>query len=79
MRFQINIGLEVTKVKVEKSNIVIDEWGQTGEPGIWAIGDVAGPPWLAHKASHEGIIAVEKMAGAESVHPLDTSRIPGCT
>jgi dihydrolipoamide dehydrogenase len=74
-----DIGLEGTKVKVEKSHIVIDEWGQTGEPGIWAIGDVAGPPWLAHKASHEGIIAVEKMAGAESVHPLDTSRIPGCT
>ena len=74
-----DIGLEGTKVKVEKSHIVIDEWGQTGEPGIWAIGDVAGPPWLAHKASHEGIIAVEKMAGAESVHPLDRSRIPGCT
>ncbi len=74
-----DIGLEGTKVKVEKSHIVIDEWGQTGEPGIWAIGDVAGPPWLAHKASHEGIIAVEKMAGAENVHPLDTSRIPGCT
>jgi dihydrolipoamide dehydrogenase len=74
-----DIGLEGTKVKVEKSHIVIDEWGQTGEPGIWAIGDVAGPPWLAHKASHDGIIAVEKMAGAENVHPLDTSRIPGCT
>ncbi|MEK9899332.1 MAG: dihydrolipoyl dehydrogenase [Rhodospirillaceae bacterium] len=74
-----DIGLEGTKVKVEKSHIVIDEWGQTGEPGIWAIGDVAGPPWLAHKASHEGIIAVEKMAGAENIHPLDTSRIPGCT
>ena len=74
-----NIGLEVTKVKVEKSHIVIDEWGQTAEPGIWAIGDVAGPPWLAHKASHEGIIAVERMSGEKGVHPLDTSRIPGCT
>jgi dihydrolipoamide dehydrogenase len=74
-----NIGLEGTKVKVEKSHIVIDEWGQTAEPGIWAIGDVAGPPWLAHKASHEGIIAVERMAGEKGVHPLDTSRIPGCT
>ncbi|MBO21658.1 MAG: dihydrolipoyl dehydrogenase [Rhodospirillaceae bacterium] len=74
-----DIGLEVTKVKVEKSHIVIDEWGQTDEPGIWAVGDVAGPPWLAHKASHEGIIAVEKMAGADNVNPLDTSRIPGCT
>jgi len=74
-----NIGIEDTKVKVEKAHIVIDEWGQTGEPGIWAIGDVAGPPWLAHKASHEGIIAVERIAGQKDVHPLDTSRIPGCT
>ena len=74
-----DIGLEDTKVKVEKSHIVIDEWGQTDEPGIWAIGDVAGPPWLAHKASHEGIIAVEKIAGGKNLHPLDTSRIPGCT
>jgi dihydrolipoamide dehydrogenase len=74
-----DIGLEDTKVVVEKSHIVIDEWGQTAEPGIWAIGDVAGPPWLAHKASHEGIIAVEKMAGEKDIHPLDTSRIPGCT
>ena len=74
-----DIGLENTKVKVKKSHIVIDEWGQTGEPGIWAIGDVAGPPWLAHKASHEGIIAVEKMAAVENIQPLDTSRIPACT
>ncbi|MBN42716.1 MAG: dihydrolipoyl dehydrogenase [Alphaproteobacteria bacterium] len=73
-----NIGLEGTKVKVENSHIVIDEWGQTAEPGVWAIGDVAGPPWLAHKASHEGIIAVERIAGGTDINPLDTSRIPSC-
>ena len=74
-----NIGIEDTKVVVEKFHIITDEWGQTAEPGIWAIGDVAGPPWLAHKASHEGIIAVERIAGQKDVRPLDTSRIPGCT
>ena len=73
------IGLEGTKVKVENSHIAVDEWSATDEPGIYAIGDVTGPPWLAHKASHEGIICVEKIAGANDVHPLDTSRIPGCT
>ena len=74
-----NLGLEGTKVKVDRSHIVIDEWCQTGEPGVYAIGDVAGPPWLAHKASHEGNICVEKIAGQAHVHPLDTSCIPGCT
>ena len=74
-----NCGLEGTKVKVEKTHIVIDEWCRTGEPGVYAIGDVVGPPWLAHKASHEGIICVEKIAGVLGVHPLDTTRIPGCT
>lgn len=74
-----NIGLEGTKVKVDRSHILIDEWGATAEPGIWAIGDLTGPPWLAHKASHEGVICVEKIAGVKGVHPLDTSRIPGCT
>ena len=74
-----NLGLEGTKVKVDKGHIVIDEWGRTGEPGVYAIGDVTGPPWLAHKASHEGVICVEKVAGVEGVHPLDKSRIPGCT
>ena len=74
-----DIGIEGTKIKVDKSHIVIDEWGHTGEPGVYAIGDVTGPPWLAHKASHEGVICVEKIAGVAGVHPLDTSRIPGCT
>ena len=74
-----DIGLEGTKVKVDKGHIVIDEWCQTGEPGVYAIGDVVGPPWLAHKASHEGVVCVEKIAGLDGVHPLDTSIIPGCT
>ena len=74
-----NLGLEGTKVKVDKSRIVIDEWSRTGEPGVYAIGDVTGPPWLAHKASHEGVICVEKIAGVPGLHPLDKSRIPGCT
>ncbi len=74
-----DLGLEGTKVKVERSHIETDQWCQTGEPGVYAIGDIAGPPWLAHKASHEGIICVEKIAGVKGVHPLDTSRIPGCT
>lgn len=74
-----DLGLEGTRVVVERTHIRIDPWGQTGEPGVWAIGDVAGPPWLAHKASHEGVIAVEKIAGLPHLHPLDPSKIPGCT
>jgi dihydrolipoamide dehydrogenase len=74
-----DIGLEGTKVEVDDGHIVIDAWCETGEPGIYAIGDVAGPPWLAHKASHEGVICVEKIAGLKGVHPLDVSRVPGCT
>jgi dihydrolipoamide dehydrogenase len=74
-----NIGLEGTKVKVEKTHIVIDPWGFTGEPNVYAIGDVAGPPWLAHKAMHEGVLVVEKIAGVKGVHPMRTENIPGCT
>ena len=74
-----DLGLEGTKVKVDRTHIETDEWCRTGEPGVYAIGDIAGAPWLAHKASHEGIICVEKIAGLKDVHPLDTSRIPGCT
>jgi dihydrolipoamide dehydrogenase len=73
-----NLGLEGTKVKVDRTHVVIDEWCRTGEPGVYAIGDLAGPPWLAHKASHEGVMCVEKIAGLHP-HPLDTTRIPGCT
>jgi dihydrolipoamide dehydrogenase len=74
-----DIGLDQTKVKVDRGHVVIDQWCQTDEPGVYAIGDLAGPPWLAHKASHEGIICIEKIAGLDHVHPLDTSNIPGCT
>jgi dihydrolipoamide dehydrogenase len=74
-----NLGLEGTKVKVEKTHVAIDPWGFTGEPGVYAIGDLVGPPWLAHKAMHEGVITVEKIAGVKGLHPLDTSKIPGCT
>jgi len=74
-----DIGLDTTKAKVDRGHIVTDEWSQTDEPGLYAIGDVAGPPWLAHKASHEGVICVEKIAGVEGLHPLDKTRIPGCT
>jgi dihydrolipoamide dehydrogenase len=58
--------------------IVVDDHGRTNVPGIWAIGDVAGPPMLAHKAEHEGVIAVETIAGLK-VHGLDKTRVPGCT
>lgn len=68
-----NLGLEALGVVVERGFIKVDELQKTNVPGIWAIGDVAGPPLLAHKASHEGIIAVEAMAGQDP-HPLDRDR-----
>jgi len=74
-----NIGLESTKIKVEKTHVVTDEYSRTAEPGIYAIGDLTGPPWLAHKAGHEGVICVEKIAGLKDVHPLEVKNIPGCT
>ncbi|MFC4347642.1 dihydrolipoyl dehydrogenase [Kordiimonas lipolytica] len=74
-----NLGLEEVGIKVDRGHIVTDEWGHTGVEGFWAIGDVAGAPWLAHKASHEGIVAVEKIAGVKGVHPMDKGNIPGCT
>ena len=73
-----NIGLEKLGVKTDRGHIVNDGYGRTNVPGLWAIGDVAGAPWLAHKASHEGIIAVETMAG-HKVHAMDKDAIPGCT
>ncbi|MEO3430096.1 dihydrolipoyl dehydrogenase [Pelagibius sp. CAU 1746] len=74
-----DLGLETTKVKTDRGCIVIDEYGGTAEPGIYAIGDVAGPPMLAHKAEHEGVICVEKIAGLNDVHPMKKEQIPGCT
>jgi len=72
------IGIEGTRARVEKSQIVVDEWLRTDEPGVYAVGDVAGPPWLAHKASHEGVICVEKIAGFREVRPLEKRKIPSC-
>jgi len=72
------IGLETTKVKVERGRIVVDEFGRTGEPGVWAIGDLIGTPWLAHVASMEGVIAVEAIAGKKP-RPINPLRIPNCT
>jgi len=74
-----DLGLEKTRVRVEKSHVVIDEWCRTGEPGVYAIGDLCGAPWLAHKASHEGVLCVEKIVGVGDTHPLDVTKIPGCT
>jgi dihydrolipoamide dehydrogenase len=74
-----DVGLGGTKVQVDRGYIKTDEWLQTGEPGVYAIGDVAGPPCLAHKAMHEGVICVERIAGLETVRPLNRRRIPGCT
>ena len=73
-----SLGLEKVGVKTDRGAVVIDEFCRTNVPGIYAIGDVAGPPWLAHKASHEGVICVEKIAG-ENVHPMNKLNIPGCT
>ncbi|WP_119391758.1 dihydrolipoyl dehydrogenase [Taklimakanibacter lacteus] len=73
-----NLGLEALGVKTEKGCIVIDGFGRTNVPGLYAIGDVAGPPMLAHKAEHEGVICVEKIKGLDA-HPMDKNRIPGCT
>ena len=73
-----NLGLEGTGVKVDRTHVVIDEFCRTGEPGVYAIGDLCGPPWLAHKASHEAVICVEAIAGKHP-HPMDFGNIPGCT
>ncbi|ORJ57164.1 dihydrolipoyl dehydrogenase [Geothermobacter hydrogeniphilus] len=74
-----NLGLENTKVQVERGVIRVNQWLQTDEPGIYAIGDVTGAPCLAHKASHEGVICVEKIAGVKTVRPLKREQIPYCT
>ena len=73
------LGLEALGVKTDRGCVVVDGHGRTNVPGIYAIGDVAGPPMLAHKAEHEGVICVETIAGVPGVHGLDKSKIPGCT
>ena len=74
-----DLGLEALGVKTDRGCVVIDGFGRTNVPGIYAIGDVAGPPMLAHKAEHEGVICVEKIAGVKDVHPMNKGAIPGCT
>jgi len=74
-----NLGLEEVGVKIDRGHVVVNQWLETGVKGVYAIGDLVGPPWLAHKASHEGVICVEKIAGLNNVHPLDVTTIPGCT
>src|SRR5215510_12868363 len=73
-----NLGLEKLGVKTERGTILIDGQGRTNVPGIYAIGDVAGPPMLAHKGEHEGVVCVEAIKGLKP-HPLDKLKIPGCT
>ena len=73
-----NLGLEALGVKIERGIIATDGRGRTNIPGLYAIGDVAGPPMLAHKAEHEGVICVEAIKGLHP-HPLDKAMIPGCT
>ena len=79
-----NIGLETLGIKAERGIIAIDGYGRTNVKGVWAIGDCTPGPWLAHKASHEGVIAAEAIAaelGNKDVHPhpMDRNNIPGCT
>jgi dihydrolipoamide dehydrogenase len=74
-----NLGLETLGVKTDRGCVVIDGYGKTNVPGIYAIGDVAGPPMLAHKAEHEGVVCIEKIANFPGVHATDKLKIPGCT
>ncbi len=73
-----NLGLEAAGVKIENGTIAVDGYGRTNVAGIYAIGDVAGPPMLAHKAEHEGVICIEKIKGLDA-HPMKKEQIPGCT
>ncbi len=72
------LGLEALGVKIDRTHVVVDELCRTGVKGLWAIGDLAGPPWLAHKASHEGVMVAEAIAGGHP-HPLAPNSVPGCT
>jgi dihydrolipoamide dehydrogenase len=74
-----NLGLEKLGVKTDRGCVVTDGYGKTNVAGLYAIGDVAGPPMLAHKAEHEGVICIEKIAGVPGVHAMDKNKIPGCT
>ncbi len=73
------LGLKDFNVKIDKGHIVTNEFLETDEKGVYAIGDITDGPWLAHKASHEGILCVEKIAGHQNLKPIDKTSIPGCT
>jgi dihydrolipoamide dehydrogenase len=73
-----NLGLEALGVKIDRTHVVTDEFCRTGVPGLYAIGDIAGAPWLAHKASHEGVMVAELIAGGHP-HPIKPNSIAGCT
>ncbi len=73
-----NLGLEALGVKIDRTHVVTDEYCRTGVPGLYAIGDIAGAPWLAHKASHEGVMVAELIAGGHP-HPIKPNSIAGCT
>ncbi|PWJ12134.1 dihydrolipoyl dehydrogenase [Jannaschia seohaensis] len=73
------LGLEEAGVKIDRSHVVVDEYCRTGVEGLYAIGDIAGAPWLAHKASHEGVMVAELIAGKNDVHPVRPESIAGCT
>jgi dihydrolipoamide dehydrogenase len=79
MPFIEGLGLEGTKIKVERGAIQVDEFLRTGEAGVYAIGDVIPTPWLAHLASKEGILAVEQIAGQQNVQPINLRLVPSCT
>lgn len=74
-----NLGLEELGIKVDRGHVVVNQWLETATKGVYAIGDLVGAPWLAHKASHEGVLAVERIAGIKGLRPLDVTRVPGCT
>jgi dihydrolipoamide dehydrogenase len=74
-----NNGYEQAGIKIEKTHVVANQWGETGVAGVWAIGDLVGAPWLAHKGMHEGVIVAERIAGVKGVHPLDPAKVPACT
>ncbi len=74
-----NLGLEGLGVETDRGCVIVDGYSRTNVEGVYAVGDVAGPPMLAHKAEHEGVICVEKIAGVSGVHSMDKNRIPGCT
>jgi dihydrolipoamide dehydrogenase len=73
-----NLGLEALGVTIDRTHVVVDEYCRTGVDGLYAIGDIAGAPWLAHKASHEGVMVAEHIAG-QHVHPIKPNSIAGCT